>query len=131
MKRLGNRVGAGLCALFAFGLTSLAAAQTPPAPDLTHGESVFQSRCSMCHSLDGPGQGPNLTGVVGRKAATSADFNYSEAMKVSGLTWTAPVLDRFLTDPAKMVPGSPMRTTVPDEAERRDLIAYLGSLKAP
>ena len=124
-----SRVVLGLGALLALGLAAAATAQT--APDLGHGESVFQSRCSMCHSLDGPGQGPSLIGVVGRKAATAADFNYSDAMKASGLTWTAPTLGAFLTDPAKMVPGSPMRTMVPDEAERRDLIAYLASLKAP
>ena len=125
-----NRLLLGLSALLAAGLAAVATAQTP-GPDLAHGESVFLSRCSMCHSLDGPGQGPNLTGVVGRKAATSPDFNYSDAMKAAGLTWDAATLERFLTDPAKMVPGSPMRAMVPDETERRDLIAYLGSLKAP
>ena len=123
------RTVTGFAALALVGVAAAATAQT--APDLAHGESVFQSRCSMCHSLDGPGQGPNLTGVVGRKAATSPDFNYSDAMKASGQTWDAATLDKFLTDPAKLVPGSPMRAMVPDDAERRDLIAYLGSLKGP
>ena len=99
------------------------------APDPAKGEASYQSRCVMCHALDGPGQGPDLHGVVGRKAGTAPDFNYSSAMSASGLTWTPDQLDRFLTDPTKMVPGSPMQAQVPD-AERRDLIAYLASLKA-
>lgn len=98
--------------------------------DPAKGQAVFEGRCDMCHNLGGPGQGPDLIGVVGRKAATSPDFNYSQAMSASGLTWTPQTLDRFLTDPSKMLPDSPMQAMVPDPAERRDLIAYLASLKA-
>ena len=123
-----NRIVLGLSALLAAGLAAAAVAQT--APDLAHGESVFQARCGFCHSLDGPGQGPDLNGVVGRKAATAPDFNYSAAMTASGLTWTAAQLDQFLTDPSKLVPGSPMQAMVTDAGERRDLIAYLATLKA-
>ncbi|WP_249138035.1 c-type cytochrome [Phenylobacterium montanum] len=97
--------------------------------DIAKGEAAYQSRCVMCHSLDGPGQGPDLHGVVGRKAGTAADFNYSDAMTASGLTWTPDQLDKFLTDPTKIVSGSPMQAQVPDAQERRDLIAYLASLK--
>ena len=119
------RPGSALAALLA-----LAAASAARGQDLAHGEDVFLSRCQMCHALDGPGQGPDLHGVVGRKAASAPDFNYSGAMSRSGLTWTPETLDRFLAAPSKMVPGSPMQATVPDPAERRDLLAYLASLNA-
>ena len=110
-------------------LLALAAASAARGQDLAHGEAVFLSRCQMCHALDGPGQGPDLKGVVGRKAGGAADFNYSDPMSRSGLTWTPEILDRFLAAPSRMVPGSPMQAMVPDPAERRDLIAYLASLK--
>ena len=117
--------GLTLAALLALGLATAARGQ-----DVAHGESVFLARCQMCHSLDGPGQGPDLNGVIGRKAASAPDFNYSDAMTASHLTWTPETLDRFLTGPSRMVPGSPMQATVPDPAERRDLVAYLATLKA-
>ncbi len=99
------------------------------AQDVAKGADVYQDRCSACHVLNGIGQGPSLVGVVGRKAGSVPGFNYSDAMKASGLTWTPANLDRFVSGPTKMVPGTAMRAIVSDPAERRDLIAYLGSLK--
>lgn len=97
----------------------------PPAPD---GQQLFRQRCQACHSVE-PGKsarvGPNLAGVVGRKAA-SAQFNYSAALKKSGLTWTRENLDRFLAAPAKTVPGTRMVIGVTDAAQRKALIDYLG-----
>jgi cytochrome c len=67
-------------------------------------------------------------GVVGRKAG-AGDFPYTAALKGSGLTWTPETLDRFLTDPAKVVPGTAMPISLSDAKDRQDLIAYLASLK--
>jgi cytochrome c len=99
------------------------------AQDAAKGADVYQERCGSCHVLNGVGQGPSLVGVVGRKAASIPGFNYSDAMKASGLTWTPANLDRFVSGPTKLVPGTAMRAIVPDPTERRDLIAYLASLK--
>jgi cytochrome c len=97
--------------------------------DPAKGEAVFQDRCGGCHVLTGVGQGPSLVGVVGRKAGSVAAFAYTDALKASGLTWTQAELDRFLTGPTKLVPGTAMRATVADPDDRHDLIAYLASLK--
>ena len=57
------------------------------AQDAEAGKKVFQ-KCAPCHSI-GPGAtnkvGPNLSGLVGRKAGTEEGFSYSDAMKNSGL----------------------------------------------
>jgi cytochrome c len=111
------------------GLTLIAAAVPAMAQDAAKGSDVYQDRCGSCHVLNGIGQGPSLAGVVGRKAGSLPGFNYSDAIKASGLTWTPANLDRFLSGPTKLVPGTAMRAVVPDPAERRDLIAYLASLK--
>lgn len=79
--------------------------------------------------IGGVGQGPNLAGVVGRKAGAAPGFGYTAALKGSGVTWTPANLDRWLTGPQKLVPGTAMTTIVPDAAERRELIAYLATLK--
>lgn len=111
------------------GLMLAAVGGAAQAQDVAKGADVYQDRCGACHVLNGAGQGPSLVGVVGRKAGAVTGFNYSDAMKASGLTWTPANLDRFVSGPTKLVPGTAMRAMVPDPIERRDLIAYLASLK--
>jgi cytochrome c len=113
-------------------LAALAAVAAPAmAQDAAAGGAIFKQRCQTCHTAPAGqphGIGPNLAGVVGRKAASTA-FAYSPALMGSGLTWNKPTLDRFLSGPSKMVPGTRMLISVPDPKERADLIAYLGGLK--
>jgi cytochrome c len=116
---------AGAAALVVGGL---AFAQS--AADPAKGEAAFQDRCSECHVLEGIGQGPSLIGVVGRKAGSLPGYAYSAALTASGIVWTPAMLDRFLSGPKKLVPGTAMEVIVPDQAERRDLVAYLATLKA-
>ena len=53
-------------------------------------------------------------------------FAYSAALRASGIVWTEEALDRFIANPTKTVPGTTMGYAgVKDDAERRDLIAYL------
>jgi len=122
MRRAASFIGA----LLALGLSTAAAAQTG---DPAKGKDAFEDRCTMCHQLHGGGQGPALAGVVGRKAGSLPDFQYSAALSGSGLTWTAANLDRFLSGPSKLVPGVAMMVTVSDPAQRQDLIAYLATQK--
>ena len=84
----------------------------------------------MCHAVNSStgGQGPSLAGVVGRKAGT-ADFTYSRALRDANLTWSPDQLDRYLTAPKAMVPGTKMAVNVTSVDERHALIAYLATLK--
>src|SRR5882724_534512 len=84
--------GAMLCVVG----VSVAMGQNMPAGDPERGQQFFQGSCVVCHSPSlGPGnsliikQGPTLLGVTGRKAATSPHFNYTQALKDSGLVWDA------------------------------------------
>jgi cytochrome c len=95
------------------------------------GAALYRQRCIMCHG-NVPGKksplGPNLVGVVGRKAG-STDFAYSPAMKASGITWSEPVIERYLASPPAMVPGSKMTIAVSDAKQRAALAGYLATLK--
>ena len=109
-----------------------------PAGNRERGQQFFQASCFVCHSTSlGPGntlvikQGPTLLGVIGRKAGSSPHFNYTQALKDSGLVWNPATLDHFLTDPMKAVPGTLMPIPVPSAGIRADLIAYLATLKLP
>ncbi|HWE45929.1 MAG TPA: cytochrome c family protein [Caulobacteraceae bacterium] len=103
------------------------AAAASPAGDPVHGQQLF-SRCAACHSIDagGPNRvGPNLHGVLGRNVAAAPGFRYSDALKAQSFVWDDARLDRWLTDPRTMVPGTLMILRTQNPAERRDLIAYL------
>ncbi|MFC0012475.1 c-type cytochrome [Devosia nitrariae] len=108
--------------------------------DPANGETVFR-KCMSCHRV-GPDArnmvGPALNGVVGRQAGSVADFNYSDAMKNSGITWDAASLDEFLAAPREVVQGTKMVFPgLPDAQDRTDVIAYLaqfdeeGNMTAP
>ena len=99
---------------------------TPNAtPDAARGEPIY-TRCLACHALAYDRVGPRHCGLFGRRAGSVPGFSYSPAMKRSGIVWNDKTLDRFLTKPLKMVPGSAMTYDgVADPKERADLIAYL------
>jgi cytochrome c len=98
----------------------------------SEGEKDFKKYCSACHTTE-PGKnkiGPSLAGVVGRKAGSEPGFQYSEANKKSGLTWDEATLDKYLTDPRKMVPGTKMAFAgVKKDDERKAIIDYLKTTK--
>ncbi len=111
-------------------LTVLALAPLARAQDA--GETIFKRYCAVCHSVE-PGQnkiGPSLAGVVGRKAGSVADYSYTEANKNSGLTWTEAELDKYLTDPRQVVPGTKMLFAgLKNADDRKAVIAYLKQQK--
>jgi len=84
--------------------------------------------CKACHSVE-PGKngiGPSLAGIFGEKAGLVPGFDFSDAMKNSGLTWNQATLDRYLTDPRGVVPGTKMAFGgVADAAKRQAIIDYL------
>lgn len=94
-----------------------------------NGEALYSSRCIGCHSIDANRTGPLHRGVVGRKAGSVADFNYSEALKKSKVIWNEKTLNQWLADPEKFIPGQKMNISVPDAQDRKDLIAYLKTQK--
>jgi cytochrome c len=113
-------------------LAAMLFATAAHAADAAHGKVVFQ-RCAICHRTDkdgGNGLGPNLFGVTNRKAASVAGFNYSGALKGSGLTWTAANLTKWVAHPSALVPGNRMAFAgLNDPAQQADVVAYLATLK--
>ncbi|MCW2338874.1 cytochrome c [Sphingobium sp. B2D3A] len=95
------------------------------------GRAAF-AQCAVCHGTK-PGEkklAPSLAGVVGRKAGVVPGMTApSPALAKWGRTWSTKELDTFLTAPAKLVPGTRMAISVPDDGKRADIIAYLKTLK--
>ena len=107
---------------------------TLPAPlneaSYENGRRVF-AQCRSCHLVEkGAGNrvGPNLHDTYGKPAAQVADFRYSPAMQSANVTWDFDTLDRYLTRPRDVVPGTLMVFAGFRKPEvRRDVIAYVAA----
>lgn len=111
------------------GQAAPAATASAGAGDAAAGRQVFR-KCQACHSLEAGKNlvGPSLAGVIGRKAGTLPNFNYSPSMKQANITWDAKTLDAYLTDPQKLVPGNRMPFPgLKTDHDRTDIIAYLSA----
>ena len=103
------------------------------AADPAAGEKAF-AVCKACHKVgEGAknGVGPHLNGVVGQAAGAIEGYNYSAAMKNSGVTWDEASLAEFLRNPKANMPGNKMTFAgVKDDTKIADLIAYLSQFNA-
>jgi len=97
--------------------------------DPIRGNAIFEKRCTGCHALEVDREGPRLAGVYGRRAGSVSGFTYSAGLKKSGVTWDEATLEKWLSDPDRMIPDNNMSFSVPKAAERQDVIAYLEQKK--
>ena len=104
-------------------LTGRAAGQ-----DASAGKGVFARRCSGCHAPDANKEGPLLRGVLDRRAGTAPGFQYSDALRNSGIVWNESLIAKWLENPQAVVANNDMEFRVRDADERAAVIAYLKSL---
>ncbi|KGJ06535.1 cytochrome c [Paracoccus halophilus] len=89
-------------------------AMAQDAGDPAKGEKEF-NKCKACHMVQAPDgtdivkggkTGPNLYGVVGRKAGAAEGFKFSDALiklGEAGEIWTPEDLEHYITDPNSYV----------------------------
>lgn len=153
MDRAPVAIGLGLLALglLALGLLVFSSGVEPAAAtarhcDLERGERVF-AKCALCHSLGSekpplmaatsPPEmlfllpvGPDLGGVIGRRAGTADGFKYSRAMRESEIVWDREQLSRYLENPPEAVPESRMPFAgLKVVADREAVICFLEESK--
>jgi cytochrome c len=87
-------------------------------PKATRPRQAAFAKCRICHQV-GPGAktlvGPELNGVVGRKAASVADYSamYSPGMKklgADGWVWTDENIDKWIANPKALIPDRRWRS---------------------
>lgn len=102
----------------------LALATPARAASVEQGEMLYEG-CQDCHSLDKNDVGPRHRGVYGRKAGSVPDYEYSDALRSSGIVWDEATLDKWLTNPQAFVPGAKMFYHLANPQDRADVIAFL------
>jgi cytochrome c len=132
VRRLAGLAGAACL------LASAAIPSAVWAADAAHGAQIFKGTCGVCH-LDQPHPaqsdlamriGPNLWGVVGRKAGTTQHFRYSAAMMQSGIVWTPEKLRPYIHDPQTTIPNIRMSFLgLKNMKDVDDVIAYLQTFR--
>lgn len=107
------------------------------AGDAKRGAQLFRE-CMACHSVRaGEHQtGPSLAHVWNHQAGSVEGFTrYSDALKGAGITWGEATLDKWIANPAQLVPGTSMTFPgIKDRQAREDVVAYLKAVdghKAP
>ncbi len=125
MTRRGRAAGLGVALCVLVVAAAVAAGAAPGVGDPARGEAIY-ARCQACHALTYDRTGPHHCGLFGRRAGSVPGFAYSPAMVRSGIVWNGATLDRFLSNPTRMVPGTLMGYAgIADPQERADLIAWL------
>lgn len=124
----------GFVAASALALTALATVPASAEGDAAAGEKIFNTKCKVCHQI-GPGAknfvGPDLNGVIGRKAGVVEGYSYSDAMKASGVTWDEATFKEYIKDPKAKIPGIKMIFAgLPKDTDQDNLFAYLAQFKA-
>ncbi|ONH57573.1 cytochrome c [Pseudomonas cedrina] len=99
------------------------------AGDAEAGAKLFAKTCGGCHSVGEDargGFGPQLNGIIGRPAGTTTDYQYSDAMKNSGVVWTRDKLAAYIEAPKKVVSGTRMIFWgISDQEKIENILAYL------
>lgn len=122
VARSGGLLAAAGVAFLAFAVSAWASGTQG---DPVQGGQVYAANCGACHSLDANRVGPAHRGVVGRRAGTAPGYAYSPALRGAKFVWTERNLDRWLSNPSAMVPGTSMGFRLTDPRKRADVIAYL------
>jgi cytochrome c len=135
MKKSGIVASALILTLSACGQPSSDPAQetssaaAPAATATANAAPASWNQCAICHKAEAGaanGLGPNLHGIIGRKAGAVEGFTYSPAMKASGIVWDDASLDAYIQKPQAKVPGTRMSYAgQADKAKRDEIIAWL------
>jgi cytochrome c len=103
--------------------------------DAEAGAKLFKRVCGGCHQIGESARaffGPQLNNVIGRVAGSTTDYQYSDAMKSSGVVWTREKLAAYIEDPKAVVAGTRMIFWgISDQEKIDDLLAYIQTFQTP
>ena len=123
-----------LVALIPAGGAGPAGAVTFEEAKIMAGEALFQKECRRCHAADADHEtyGPPLVGVIGRQAGTYPGYEYSDALRNSGIVWTPAALRAWMEDNKGFMPGTKMRHVgIDDPVVQAFILSYIAAISTP
>jgi len=95
-----------------------------------------ESKCKLCHSFDQGGKnkfGPNLSGILGKKAGSVEGYRYGDYLKNSDFTWNEENMKAWINDSkgvAEMAESSTkMASQKVNGSGADEILAFLKSAK--
>jgi len=116
--------------IFTFILRGLSYSQEG---DAVKGE-LISKRCAVCHDFSAQKRnkvGPPLFGIYAQAVGKTQGYQYSAAIVSKGgsFIWDDKNLDGYLKSPKDFMPSGKMAFLLTDATERKDIIAYLKTVK--
>jgi cytochrome c len=115
-------------------ISSSSGAQGPQGGDAASEQQAFNNACRTCHTTkEGDNRlGPHLHEIIGRKAGSLPDYDYSSAMKRAGFVWDKEKLERFIANPDELVPGNSVKpySGLASADDRTKIVSFLQSVTA-
>ena len=110
------------------------AASAGPTETRPRAKPCSSRNARVCHKI-GPGAvnfvGPDLNGVIGRKAGTEAGYSYSDGAQGGRLDLGRRAAQQMADQPKADVAGTKMIFPgLPKESDRANVIAYISQFKA-
>ncbi len=103
---------------------------------ITEAVAAAESKCKSCHTFDQGGKkksGPNLFGIMGKKAGTVEGYKYGSYLKGADFTWNEENMRAWLADSKAVAKAAGAKTKMGKQkikGEKADkLIAFLNGLK--
>ncbi len=101
--------------------------------DAKIGRTIFDKECSKCHTTiqNQHKKGASLYGIFGKKSGQIVGYEKtSQEMKEAAIIWNTKNLDLFIERPSQLIKDQKMKYKgISDQKSRKDLIAYLASIK--
>ena len=101
------------------------------AVDMTAGDAEAGAKvvkkCGACHTMTEGGKnkiGPNLFGILDNDIAAVAGYKYSASLDGVAGTWTAEMMDQWLTNPKSVADKTKMSFKLKKPKDRANLIAW-------
>lgn len=99
--------------------------------DASRGKQLFRP-CKACHTYSekkGHKIGPNLFGIIGRKAGSAKGYSYSPTLAKRDVYWNAETLEVFFIEYKEFAQGTHTAfQSLKSPQDRADMIAWLKSL---
>lgn len=117
-------------------MIAMAVALMVSGVSVTNAVAGPESKCKACHTFEKDGKnktGPNLFGIMGKKAGSNEGFKYGDYLKNADFVWNEESLKAWIEDSKGVAKAADSTTKMSSQKLKGDkadkVIAFLSGLK--